>query len=308
MHHYYTYMRIIGETTYVLHETNKLEYASGQVTHDNAFRRMPRDENAIPAWIPHGHNPRLDDFLGIGPSSTELEHVTKSRENTHDDIGVDHSESADVAGSRYLKLYGLSQTWLSFVSRTTRLANLIDNITIGSNRAMDAQSFKALEDQKDQLEDAIYAFVASAGASLDDRVDRSSLDPHQNMVRALYPALVIFFNRRIRNVNSWILHEYVNQIIQIIRDFEASLLIHGLEGPGAPWPVFIAGCEAMSSAHREFFSEWMQAALDKTGFSRFQTMKDIMEEVWRRRDAGTGGNSWTWTALSRERSLYIMLT
>ena len=82
---------------------------------------------------------------------------------------------------------------------------------------------------------------------------------------------------------------------------------HGLEGPGAVSPVFVAGCEAISTSQRMYFSSWLQAAFEKTGFTRFQRIKEIMAEVWARRDDNHEGKDWTWIHICREKSQYIML-
>lgn len=309
MHHYYTYMRIIGETTYVLQDYKNFESGVASVSDVINPRQLYTSETSVPAWVPPGHNPRLDDFLGFERSSKELVQSTESHSHVNVD-GNPELDPRDWSESSYLQLYGLSQTWLSFVSQTTRLANLLDRIASdkSGHGNKDAKYVESLEKRKDKLENAICSFIASTSTSIDTSIDKSSLTPHRNMVRTLNPALIIFFNRRIRGVNSWVLQEHINVVIQILRDCNDSLLVHNLEGPGAPWPVFIAGCEAMSKAQRDFFWDWMQCALEQTGFTRFQSMSDVMQEVWRRRDEDMGGDGWTWMNVCREKSLYIMCT
>ena len=80
MHHYYTYMRIIGETTYLLRDSRGSEVNSELTADANNDRRPQRDEGAVPVWMPPGQNPRLDDFLGNEINSKELEQVVASKE------------------------------------------------------------------------------------------------------------------------------------------------------------------------------------------------------------------------------------
>ena len=99
------------------------------------------------------------------------------------------------------------------------------------------------------------------------------------MVRALNSALVIIFYRRIRNVHPWILQEHVKSVVQALQDCDISCQTFGVEGPGCPWPVFMAGCEAIAPLQQDYLSQWLQHAFAKTGFARFPTIKSCMEEV-----------------------------
>lgn len=292
MHHYITHMRIIGETTHVLHASENHIAASHMESEMDSVWKLQKAEALSPSWVPPGYDMHLDDFYVVKPNSA----------NAPGDVDFNLTDPTGWTESSYLQLYGISQSWLIFVSQTTRLANFLDKLAEESNREENSEILVSLEKQKDELEEAIYSFVAANVES-----DESVLNPHQYMVRTLNPALIIFFNRRIRKVNSWILQEHVNTVIQTLRDCEVSLAAHNLEGPGAPWPVFMAGCEAMNDTQRDYFTNWMQSALDKTGFTRFQTMKAVMQEVWQRRDKNIGGDSWTWMSILREKSLYVML-
>ncbi|KAF4472975.1 arginine metabolism regulation II [Fusarium albosuccineum] len=203
-------------------------------------------------------------------------------------------------------LYGVSETWLSLVSQTTRLANFMERLA-GSKERFDGSSLDSLESHKKRLENLVWALAQSTPPPQIEEV--SKYTPRDHLVRALNYALVIFFYRRIRDVNPSILQQHVDNVIQALREFDAACERDGIDGPGSPWPVFLAGCEAMHTSQRQYFSDWLQNSFDKTGFTRFRTIISCMHEVWRRQveGMGIGQPNGTWVQVCQEQDLYVML-
>ncbi|KAF2009726.1 hypothetical protein BU24DRAFT_380357 [Aaosphaeria arxii CBS 175.79] len=322
LHHVYSWIRIVGESTYVLHD-----YKSYSPIVDNmsaAYRagggRDITDIQRASASSRSGHNARLDDFLRLEPHSSDSDldiEDTKEHEPALYDIHLE--DSRQFSGTLY-KIYGISETWLSLVSQTTRLANIIDAASYSKETDIKFQDF--LQKRATRLEHIICSFALKDPPS-EDEDDEVVQQPNHYMLRALNSALVILFYRRVRNVNPLILQGHVDSVVQSLRDFDAGMASQGILGPGSPWPAFIAGCEALSRRNRKFLRQWVEKGAQKCGFEYFNMAQQIMQEVWDRQDEppmatdpGSGGSlrteasvtrHHTWVDVSKEKSIWVTL-
>ena len=304
LHHMYTWVRIVGESTYVLHE-DKLANAS--------TINMPKMPSC--SQLQAGHNARLDDFLRIDQGEdheeVEMEDQKDKAVGLHD---IHLQDPRQYSETMYLQIYGLPETWLSLLSQTTRLANAKDMLKPDSG--IESSFNKRIT----RLEDMICTFASNTN-SLPTGLT-TSLPPTQYMLQALNSALVIFFYRRIRDVNAWILQSHVDDVINALGHFSFALDQMGLQGPGTAWPAFIAGCEASPGARRDTLLKWIETAFWKTGQSCYRAAKELMREVWVRRDQvatspksarSAGGKSGkphsaaTWVELSRAKKEWVIL-
>lgn len=115
-------------------------------------------------------------------------------------------------------------------------------------------------------------------------VPNATTDPKVHLLQALNSALEIFFYRRIRNIHPRILQGHVNNIVRSLKLFDAASSDSHLLGAGTFWLVFVAGCEAMATPSRQFFEDWITRGYHNTGIHGFRLAKDIMNQVWQRRD------------------------
>lgn len=323
LHHVYTWLRIVGESTYVLHDYKTLEsfVEKALPQHSKSSKETRRSFGVSRS----GHNARLDDFLRLdaaqGDDDTDLEEQ-KDRETGLLDIHLE--DTREDSESLYLQIYGVSETWLTLVSQTTRLANIIDTIKF-SGITKSVNIMESLEKRKERLENMVCSFAATSPSqpkSIQSEEQRNQSDqrPIDCMIRALNAALVIFFYRRIRNVNPWILQVHVDEVIRSLQDFDAALAARNLTGPGTVWPAFMAGCEALTEARRDNVRCWMEKGYAMSGFAAFKVAQEAMMDVWSKRDPVAGNKtspgtssgrdrrtSVTWMDVSRERGLWLML-
>ena len=319
IHHAYTWTRIIGETSYVLHDYKKFQEAI----------RSRESEQPIPEeWAIHGplykptgaqqqqqqqqqqqhENTKLDDFLRIGHRFDGAEgHVGKKDAQTGiQDIHLEDPRSS--VEDEFHVIYGVPEQWLSLLSRTTRLANWLDAMYI-PERLIDEHLLETLQSRAQILEDAVCAFVGSPKTEIRDDPRQASGD---YMYRCLTAALLIFFYRRIRNVHPLMLQTYVDEIIQGLEDFDASLVRCGHPGVASPWAAFMAGCEAMGESRRKKLGKWMDKAYETCGFQSYKSAKEHMVEVWRRADQserreGKTTERLTWMQVSRDLGRWTIL-
>ena len=299
LHHMYTWIRILTESTFLLHD---------EITQPPTFN-FPLPTPVISLQVPSSNNRlppsiQVDTFLRIEPTKSRNDNDLNIDELKDAKAGLDDihlEDSRTFKGTMHMQINGVSETWLSLLSQTMRLANVLDRVHAGQQQQQQQQQVQpetlaGLQRRAAHLEDMICSFTSrdqpqALHNNNDNNNEHNRLQ--QPMVRALNSALVLYFYRRVRSVNSCILQGYVTQIIDAITDFESALAQHGLDdgGPGTGWPVFLAGCEAIGAERREFLLNWMERAEAKCGIPAYARARDIMVEVWRRRAGGSGNNS-----------------
>ena len=328
LHHLYTWSRIVGESSYVLrdHDQSQIAPAIGSYSNSSRKRRAGRRSvDSTESDSPLGHTSKLDDFLRLDSDGPESDVDTNAQKDSDKGLRDIHLEDPrEYSGTMYLQLYGISEMWLSLVSQTTRLANVMDSLD-DSKKRKDLELLESIERRKQRLEHMVCSFAETnkyMNAStpkksgdenyhdLDAQYDNET--PRSCMVRALNSALVIFYYRRILKVHPWILQEHVKSVVLALQDFDASCQTFEI-GPGSPWPVFMAGCEAIALDQRDYLSQWLERAFAKTGFARFKTIKSCMLKVWEKRDnfnqlKGLRDKVWSWIDVSREQNIYPLLS
>lgn len=290
LHHVYTWIRVVGESTYAL-----LDYTHYGSIIDNmsaAYRagRLhagPEIDERPP--VRSVHNTRLDDFLRLEPhqsdSDLDIDEI-KGRESGLHDIHL--NDSRRDHGTMYNEIYGISETWLSLVSQTTRLGNILEASKYGRN--VDGCFREFLDKRASRLEHIVCSFALEGPGDKDNESGTpvgKSRSAAYHMLQAMNSALVILFYRRVRIVNPLILQGHVSSVVQSLGEFDEALSTEGLAGPGSAWPAFIAGCEALSRRDRTLLMAWLDKGFDKCGLETFNVAMGVMKEVWKRQNERT---------------------
>ncbi|PLB42154.1 Zn(II)2Cys6 transcription factor [Aspergillus candidus] len=308
LHHVYTWLRIVGESTYVLHDYSPSSSFLESLESNFRLRRPGDNATATSEW-----NTRLDDFLRLESRNPDCDlniNEPKDRETGFYDIHLQDSRS--FPETLYKQTYGIPETWLSLVSQTTRLANVMESFRIAqkSYKGINVEAWETLHRRSVLLENMICSF--SLGRSRDGKIeDTDTSTAARHMIHALSAALVIFFYRRIRQVHPVVLGGEVDKVISALNHFNTAMPHESLTGPGTAWPAFIAGCEAITDSQREEFMQWLNEADSKCGFAAFRTAKGIMAELWRKQDqhlaTDRGEPVPTWIDITRQAQLWPML-
>lgn len=233
-----------------------------------------------------------------------------------------------------MDVYGIPEIWLSYVSQTTRVANIMDYLDETS--VQPTRTFQeCLQRKTTQLENRICSLSAQYSTSGElspprDNQNRCTTSKptmaSRAMMRAMASALLILFYRRIRKVHPFILQAHVNDVIVALKEFDLAQDVCDIKNPGTPWPAFIAGAEAMSTTSRDWLMGWMQKGAMCSAFNGFTASQQVMREVWEQRDRFeksmekdarsppeqrlTGKrrkDAYSWVDVSREGNFWLML-
>lgn len=276
----------------------------------------------------------MDDFLRIqsqGAESDDDGEALKDQETGLRDI---HLEDGRVwSNTLYMDIYGIPEIWLSYVSQTTRVANIMDYLDETGVQPM-RRFQECLQRKTTQLENRICSLSAqysNAGEVWPSHDTQGTITPKPTlasraMMRAMTSALLILFYRRIRKVHPFILQTHVNDVIGALKEFDLAHDVTDVQSPGTPWPAFIAGSEAMSKNSRDWLMDWMQKGAMQSAFNGFTTSQQVMREVWERRDLAAKSvdkdtnspsdqrsavkkrkNIYSWVDVLREGNFWLML-
>jgi arginine metabolism regulation protein II len=115
-----------------------------------------------------------------------------------------------------------------------------------------------------------------------------------DFLEAMHSALLIYFYRRVRDLNAIALQHFVAKTIHHLLEHERKKIKYGDTSAYVAWPGFIAACEALDPVHREQMCAFMFRAGRQSGMAMFDTASDVATKVWAARDdSGCLDVSWS---------------
>lgn len=291
LHHVYTWLRIVGESTFVLHDYS-LSYTCLESIGSSSKSHSSSSASCNTTVVATEPNPRLDDFLRLETQLSDSDlniDEPKDRASGFHDIHL--HDSRTFSETLYKQIYGIPETWLSLVSQTTRLANVMQTFIVARSqgRKVHLETWETLQRRSMRLENMICSFNLGRSRGGSGELQASS-KPHACMLEALNSALLIFFYRRLRDVHPVVLQGHVDSVINALEECSASLAEDDPTGPGTAWPVFIAGCEAITQPRREAILRILDKASSKSGLVSFGTARSIIMKVWSKHDENVVAN------------------
>ncbi|KAJ3538811.1 hypothetical protein NM208_g5738 [Fusarium decemcellulare] len=282
LHNIYAWMRIVSESTNVYRDENHAIEAPFART--SAGASTTKRSQANPVTV-QSINPdiTLDNFLHLEPRKL---HPSHGQEESRRDIKDIHlADTFQDQENMYMQIYGVPETWLSLVSQITRLANVMDRLS--TRKKSDAEVLVSLQPRASYLENAVCLFRSRHEAETDTTSSMSPVSltsapggtPHMHMSCKTVSTMWSIF----------------------LHAFDDALEQNGLLGPGTAWPAFIAGAEAMSVRQRQHIAAWLEKGFNKSGFESYRVSKEVLTEVWRRRDEAEGATDFsTWMDVCRD--------
>ncbi|KAL4963462.1 Zn(II)2Cys6 transcription factor [Aspergillus stella-maris] len=292
----YCWLRIMSESTYVLHEYT---LSSQHQQALNAFFQAQRSRD---------QDTRLDDFRHIQTSEHDLNiDEPKARRLDITDIHLQDSRHSDETLGR--QVYGIPETWLSLLSQTTRLANVMEVVKgeTTQDSMLNSSIHCDLEERASRLETVIHSFSARP---IESDYPAEQASKYRLIMETFNSALLVFFYRRVRRVHPAILRREIDKVILASSQLHATLDEKETLGLGTLWPLFVAGCEATTRDQRDCIMQLLEKAKLKSGLAPSERAKDILSEVWKRQDGHSAVNRRdrlpTWMDVCKEQHIWPM--
>ncbi|KAE8148604.1 fungal-specific transcription factor domain-containing protein [Aspergillus avenaceus] len=267
LHHCYVYLRIFYESTSVSH----LKCPSVQdpsTSPDTVTSMASSNSFRLRQW-----EDRLDQKMD------ELKEQHLGENDIHLEI------PGRWESTMYPKVFGMPEPLLFLIAQVTRLGNERDMSELGTSVSI--LDFKQFSTRARSLERCICIWrpppIPPYGeGGLEDSNDTwvcpSNSKSTRCMIVALHKALLIFFYRRIYDVDPIILQDKVWQVQESLAQCDDGDI------PTAPmlWAAFIAACEALDSVLQSWFAQWLGRWCKASGLENFKNALEIAKKVWKK--------------------------
>jgi arginine metabolism regulation protein II len=226
----------------------------------------------------------------------------------------EHGLFGDLEDSRngvlFQTIYGLPFQTLSFISRTTFLANEILALRYQDSNVC---STPEIERRCAELETEICSWSDEYNPVPDLDEDENAVSTLVNrtimahLIAAFHTAIIIFFYRRVRNLNALLLQPLAEKTLAHLQSFEQEQQRFSVCNCEIVWPAFIAGAEAMDSGLQDRFDHHLRDCASRSGMWNFETAADFLLNLWeaRRREKNA---SMTWLELMTEKKVSLIFT
>ena len=281
LHHIFSYLKIIEEST-SLGRHDSLEAANHPNNDCYAYNR--RTDALEPSVVLNAEKIQLE--------RSRLEWVQEEPDDPEDPL--------------FVSIYQMPTTLLSLLSQTSSLCKQI------CSQSPNSPEFQ----RKCQIiEDRIFTWKAPESLTVKYTTkltpdpdspcstDISAIAAH--LVTATHQALIVHFQRQIRNTDPRVLQHYVMNVADhLLAQEKLKQALQILAAP-FPWPGFIAGCESYDPVAREKIRSYMDRV-------RYYTVGNVLEaekvirEVWRRQDLGRSDRGWEYVL--KDWGMHIVLT
>ncbi|KAI9047945.1 hypothetical protein LZ554_007747 [Drepanopeziza brunnea f. sp. 'monogermtubi'] len=277
LHHIFSYLRIIQETT-SLRASNAASESSNS-------------------------NERVADTQ----SETSLELSNNIAQSASSRVAwIEEEEEAEdlKEDPLFVSIYQLPSTLMSLLSQTSSLSKQLESADCSTPEF--ARRCQIIEDRifKWKAPDDL-SLTSHFGAGLSESPDAAAKEIVAHLVNATYLALVVHFQRQIRNTNPRVLQHYVTSAADHLLAHEQLKPSLKMSFAPFPWPGFIVGCEAYEGPARQKIDLYFKS-LRSYNVGSVDAAGRVVREVWKRQDSGRHDHRWE--DVLKDWGLQIVLT
>lgn len=193
-------------------------------------------------------------------------------------------------------MYGVPESLMGLLSQAIRLANEQELLTRDTMVNVDVVT--SLNKRTKILEHHILSWdkkqppLPISPHFAESERDSATPEVFGYNALAMQQSLILFYYRRVHNINALILQDTVQKALRFIQqacqynkreEHNSSLL----------WPGFIAACEAIDKSLQVQLLDWLQEMFHRTAVSTFATAADVVQSVWKAREE-TGDYTLSW--------------
>ncbi|KAJ5735046.1 uncharacterized protein N7483_000171 [Penicillium malachiteum] len=289
LHHCYAYMRIMAETTTI---TDDLSANLSNTSLSDSNNEMMYSDFRIYPNITFS-----DDILAMEKDPTI------AQRDLH--LAIPGRWSLTL----FPEIYGIAESFLMLLSQVIRLANERD-IPIRRENETGMLNLRDFWVRTKALEKAIRVLLVSSKTdSIHSSQDDGQIGIGNPRTQAMYTALLIFFHRRIYDLNPALLQSEVTAVRRFLEEIQRNELGKSDNMATLIWPAFIAACEAVQVETQRFFSSWFESCFTATGLKNASMAKNIIGIIWaKRQETGLDGEICSWPDVLRATKLRLMCT
>ncbi|KAJ6020509.1 Protein of unknown function DUF3468 [Penicillium herquei] len=286
LHHCYAYMRIMAETTSI---TDDLSANLSNISL-NSNEEMTYSDFRIYPNITFS-----DDILAMEKDPTI------AQRDLH--LAIPGRWSLTL----FPEIYGIAESFLMLLSQVIRLANERD-LSMRHENESGMLNLRDFWSRAKALEKAIRVLLVSCKTgSIHSSVDDGQIGIGSPRTQAMYTALLIFFHRRIYDLNPALLQTEVTAVRGFLEEIQRNECGKSDNMATLIWPAFIAACEAVQVGTQRFFSTWFENCFTVTGLKNASMAKNIIGIIWaKRQETGLDGEICSWPEVLRATKLRLM--
>ncbi|KAM0208976.1 hypothetical protein ACHAQI_006672 [Fusarium lateritium] len=275
LHHMYTHLRVIAESMSLCNEA--LPECSAEV--------QDRD-------LSQGRTFRITEEglnMGLDPALEKTDEVGYS--DIHLEIQGQWSQTL------YPVIYGIPESLMTLLSQTVSLSN--EKKRLETVARCNPGISEALAKHTKTLENRIWAWTStlapseSTEASSGTDQDLLAHPQVRSMTLAIHQALIIYFYRRVYDMNAMILQDLVKKTLDYLEPCLSELIDDQDFATSLAWPAFVAACEAVSPELQERALKCLGITDDKGVYFTPKPAKTVVPLIWdKRKESGDWTTSW----------------
>lgn len=149
----------MGESTFVLHDYG-LSYSCLESLDSSSRSNKSGELSNTNAVVLGEPNPHPDDFLRLEDQTDRDLNIDEPKNRAFGFHDIHLHDSRTFSETLYKQIYGIPETWLSLVSQTTRLANVMETFRVArrSSKMVNMEVWETLERRSMRLENMICSF------------------------------------------------------------------------------------------------------------------------------------------------------
>ncbi|KIW55156.1 hypothetical protein, variant [Exophiala xenobiotica] len=204
--------------------------------------------------------------------------------------------------SMFEQIYSIPETLFRLIGRATKLAGLVDQ-----GEGQRETSVLATSNPTSKLITALETDICGWKNDIprpgsitrpndnqtpfpQDRSSKASSALLYHFREAVHSALMIYFYRCVRIVDTYTVQPFVERTMEHIQVYAGERLKSGYHSSSTIWPVFVAACEALNDEARQKMSAWFTQEAAQTGLRSFQMAGQAVKDVWDARDRSGNRN------------------
>ncbi|QPC65829.1 hypothetical protein HYE67_008060 [Fusarium culmorum] len=273
LHHMYTHLRVIAESMSLCTEAITESSAS-----ENQVQELSRTFRITEEGLNIGLDPAQEKTDDIGYNDIHLE--AQGRWNH----------------TLYPVIYGIPESLMTLLSQTVSLSN--EKARLENVARCNPGISEALAKHTKTLENRIWAWPSTLDPTGPVEVSSRTTDlvtqPQiRSMTLAIHQALVIYFYRRVYDMNAMILQDLVRKTLDYLEPCLSELIDEQDFATSLAWPAFVAGCEAVTPELQERALVCLGVTDERGVYFTREPARVVVPLIWEgRRRSGDWSASW----------------